>query len=240
MKIIIVNLEKITINSAAEVYIKSETWADNYPHIIFSFFFFLSSPGCLSSCHCCLAVDFFFSFVLSFFFEVKHGTSAWEKQVRVLHLPLLSLQICGSSRCCGLSGQCLWQQWHTQPFSCLRLPCVTSCKKSSERETKASTAASWTLKQNFSVLLWALGLQPRLYQFVVGGNWHKKIKENYSCTYPQRRVDAFGKKNLHINLFGRNDKNQRVWGWRRRRWVWLPGHTDPAVKPKHLSQLISV
>lgn len=73
MKIIIVNLEKITINSAAEVYIKSETWADNYPHIIFSFFFFLSSPGCLSSCHCCLAVDFFF---LSFFLFFSRSSMA--------------------------------------------------------------------------------------------------------------------------------------------------------------------
>lgn len=52
--------------------------------------------------------------------EIKH----WHffhvrKQVMAEHLrifcPLLSLQISGSSRFCGLSGQCLWEQRHS-PF----------------------------------------------------------------------------------------------------------------------------
>ena len=126
--------------------------------------------------------------------------------------PLLSLQICGSSRCCGLSGQCLWQQWHTQLFSCLRLPCVTSCKKSSEKDESlnGSLAKCWSKTSRFysepfltSLSLSACGR---------GGKENKRELLMYVCTAACRCVWQ-KKKCLHINLFGRNDKNRRVWGW---------------------------
>lgn len=92
---------------------------------------------------------------------------------------------------------------------------VSLLVKSPHRETKASTAASQNVEAKLLGFTLSPTLQALLYQLVVvGETGARKIKENYSCTYARRRVDAFGKKKcLHINLFGRNDKNRRVRGW---------------------------
>lgn len=65
-----------------------------------------------------------------FFACVQIWGQAWrlcmgKKQV-IAWYPL-SMQICGRSRCCGLSGQCLWEQWHTALFLS-QTASVTSCK----------------------------------------------------------------------------------------------------------------
>lgn len=150
--------EKIPIKSGGEVCIKSETR--------------------LCRCNLLPSVSpavYYLAVVVRLCALLAHmrlGSQAWhtlhgkkkpkKKQVMAQHwwvFSLLSLQICGSSRCCGLSGQCLWQQITHKPFSCLRLPLVTSCK-SPQTKTKASTAAFLNVKAEL------LGFTPPLWAFI--------------------------------------------------------------------------
>lgn len=90
----------------------------------------------------------------------------------------------------------------TELFSCLRLPCVTSCKNSSDKH-ESLNGSLWTLKQNFSVLLLCSEPSSHFFFFCISlrtWKWHKiHIRSSVSICLA---------KFLHINLFGRNDKNQ--------------------------------
>lgn len=175
------------------------------------------SPGCLSSCHCCLAVGFFF-----FFFSLAHKRlrgQAWHLCMGKTGYGAAPspFYLCRSVAVQGAVAYLVSASDSSDTHSPFPVSgChVSLLVKSPHRETKASTAASQDVEAKLLGFTLSPTLQALLYQLVVvGETGARKIKENYSCTYARRRVDAFGKKKcLHINLFGRNDKNRRVRGW---------------------------
>lgn len=125
----------------------------------------------LSVCGCSL---YFFAVVcalcsLTCNYEVKYGIVAWEKtfydRAPVIFL-LLSLQICGSSRCCGLSGQCL-DSSDTQSFSCLRLSVSLLVKSpQAKRKPQRQFVKVEAKFLGISIRLWA-SITATAYQFVV-------------------------------------------------------------------------
>lgn len=120
-----------------------------------------------------------------------------KKQVMAQRRWVFSVYLCRSVAVQGAVAY-LVSAFHsndTELFSCLRLPCVTSCKVSSDK-MKASTAACERWSKTSRFYSSALSLHYNhffffffFYQFVV-----VKVAQN---TYPQQRVNLFGKISPH-------------------------------------------
>lgn len=193
------------------------------------FIILLFSSGCVL---CSLTCDY----------EVMHGTSVWGKN-RLWHStgefsPFIFADLWQLKK--------LWLIWSV-PLTAMThssFPvsgCHLSLLVKRPDKTKASTAACehWNKTSRF-------------YSSALSLHYNHFLKKNFlrvcgcesgtgkcSRTYIHSGVKICLAKSLHINLFGRNDKNQSV------RTAASAGydcqvHTDPAVKPKHLLQLISV
>lgn len=129
-----------------------------------------------------------------------------KKQVMAQHRWVFSFYLCRSVAVQGAVAY-LVSAFHsndTELFSCLRLPCVTSCKVSSDK-MKASTAACerWSKTSRFYSSALSLHYNHFFFFFFISlwlWKWHKiHIRSSVSICLA---------KFLHINLFGRNDKNQ--------------------------------
>lgn len=115
-----------------------------------------------------------------------------------------------------------------QPFSCLGLPCVTSCKSPQTTRRKPQ-------RQFVSVEAKLLGITPRLhYNHSLSACGCESGTKNVCVhTIPCQYVwQNFSTRSSLAGMI-------RIRVWRCQRCFILLGHTDPAVKLKHLLQLIS-
>lgn len=137
-------------------------------------------------------------------------------------LPFYLCRSCGSSRSCGLSGQCLQLCRHTQPASCVRLPLLV--KRSSDRqqqqqlETKLFGFTSLPLIRHYNLL------------FLLCRCCSCGLRKWHITPGPIRTRSGSLAQLLHVNLFGRNDKNQECEDGGVQRRACLPGQTDPACR----------